>query len=92
MPEFATQEQLQLLASQVANLVIQNLVSEQVISALLATHQNPRAMIEMLQATTPNFENHLLFSTGVSDAHLALFHKFLQVRITALQQYAGGKN
>ena len=66
MSEFATKEQLQSLAAHVSNLVIQHLVSEQVISALLATHPNPRALIEILQATTPHTENPLLFSAGVS--------------------------
>lgn len=90
MSEFATKEQLQSLAVQVSNLVIQNLVSEQVISALLATHPNPAVVLAILQETTPHIEHHLLFSANVSDNQIALFREKLQVRITELQHT--GKN
>lgn len=84
MPQFVTQEQLRVLTEQVANLVLQQLVERQVTSALLATHPDPRAVIQQLQTTTSPIENSMLFSAGVLDAQLETFRKLLQVRIADL--------
>lgn len=89
MPEFATKEQFDSIAAQTSNLIIQNMVNSHVISALLATHQYPQAVIELLEKTTPHIENPLLFSPGVSDDHISMFRDLLNDRLDELRQYSG---